>query len=107
MSSGRGVASSDEGSSLVLRRRLHGVDMPTGALEPPLDAMASPEAKHDAEVASLSLAVLVRLTAHAGAADCSTLPQAARPATPSRQARLRVLYTCPHIRALLCNHSCS
>lgn len=47
------------------------MDMATGALEPPAAAMDSPEAQHDAEVASLALAVLVRLTAHAGAGSAT------------------------------------
>lgn len=47
-------------------RRLHAEAMPTGALEPPEEAMAGEQAAHEAETASLALAVLVRLTAHAG-----------------------------------------
>lgn len=49
-----------------LHRRLHEVAMPTGALEPPEETMAGEQAAHEAETAVLALAVLVRLTAHAG-----------------------------------------
>ena len=49
-----------------LHRRLHEVAMPTGALEPPAEALAGEQAAHEAETAVLALAVLVRLTAHAG-----------------------------------------
>ena len=40
--------------------------MPTGALQPPEEAVAGEQAAHEAETAALALAVLVRLTAHAG-----------------------------------------
>ena len=54
-------------------RRLHEVAMPTGMLEPPPAVLASPQAAHEATAASLVLAVLVRLTAHAGALLQSSL----------------------------------
>lgn len=54
--------------SALVCRRLHEVAMPTGSLEPPPKAVAGAQAAHEAEAAALALAVLVRLTAHAGAA---------------------------------------
>lgn len=54
--------------SALVCRRLHEVAMPTGSLEPPPEAVAGAQAAHEAEAAALALAVLVRLTAHAGAA---------------------------------------
>jgi hypothetical protein len=57
-----------------LHRRLHEVAMPTGALEPPAETVAGEQAAHEAETAVLALAVLVRLTAHAGQSRAKKSP---------------------------------